>query len=268
MATLPSRRVCSSGFGGADRDRTDDLLSAISVFVSRYADTSGQQILLASGSVESMVARGGRTVLMNLALGRLYHAFSFCVPRSVVEELRLDSVLVGRSAGARVDPRVRCFDVEIVPVRVPRQTKLLTVVVVGLARRGFEALPLISHERHDFGRREVKAGLQRGILLLGNGGERFSSIKGVERQDSVEGVLHDRNGELRVGGIRLEVLLMIESAADGQDSLVPEIDFGIDVAGLGIPDVVLAAGRDPKSVASNATARRWCSCRGNAYALQ
>src|SRR5207244_3716134 len=125
-----------------------------------------------------------------------------------------------------------------------------------------------SDEGDDLHRCEVEAGLQRGVFLLGDGRECRSAIEGVERQDSVEGVLRHRNGELTVNGVRLEVLLMIESTADGQDSLVPEIDFRIDITGLGIPHVVLTASGDPKSVASDATARRWCSCRGNAHALQ
>src|SRR6266849_6024483 len=140
-------------------------------------------------------------------------ALSF-FPRLVVEELHLNRVLVCLFSGTRIYAGVGRFDIEIVSVGIPRQTKLLTVVVVGLARRRFEALPLIPHEGHDLGRCEVKAGLQRGILLLGNGGERFSSIKGVQRQDSVESVLRHRNRQLPIDGVGLEVLLTVQTAAD------------------------------------------------------
>src|SRR5437870_13485548 len=61
---------------------------------------------------------------------------------------------------------------------------------------------------------------------------------------------------------------MIEPAANRENPLIAEVNLRIDITGLGIPHVVLTASGDPKSVASDATARRRCSCRGNAHALQ
>src|SRR6185436_5177316 len=68
----------------------------------------------------------------------------------VVEELHLDCVLVGAVADARRNVRVGTLDVEVMAVRIPRQTGLPAVVVVRIAGSGLEVLMLVANPGHEF----------------------------------------------------------------------------------------------------------------------
>src|SRR5438552_1466206 len=107
----------------------------------------------------------------------------------VIEELQLHCEFVRLVAGARIDPRVGSFDVEVVAARQPRQSGGLTVVVAAVVRAGLEVLLLEAHPRLHLQAGDVVAGLRRERLLFGNRGERLAAVEGEKRQLGVDCVL-------------------------------------------------------------------------------
>src|SRR5258706_4368468 len=169
---------------------------------------------------------------------------------SEVEELHLHRELVRGVARVRTDARVGPFDVEVVPVRQPGQTGLEPFVVAGVVGGGTEILVFRAEPRHDLRGRQVVAHLRRYVSLLRNGGEGLASVEVKQRELAVKGVLvHGGNGREDVRGVALVVLLVIEAGSERKNSLVSEINAGIEVAGLLVPYVVLEPASSAQTVA-------------------
>src|SRR5690242_16471182 len=68
----------------------------------------------------------------------------------VIEELHLDRVLVRGVADLRRHVRVGTLHVEVVSSRVPRESGLPALVVIGVAGGLLKVLMLVADPRHDF----------------------------------------------------------------------------------------------------------------------